>query len=228
MASRRSEWIDQQVQFIHQDILRDQSSRILDLGCGPGLYAHRLAAMGHMVRGIDIGPASIDHAREHAPEQGCEFILSDIRTTDFSGPYDLVMLLFGEFNVFSPDDARQIVHKARQSLAPGGRMIIEMQTYEAVKEGGHGEPHEQQHEQGLFSDEPYTCRTECVWYESEQVGMRTFTITQGDRVTTYHDTNQAWTHEALRDLLESCGFEGDVVQVAAWPCNTASLGLWMV
>lgn len=35
---------------------------MLDLGCGPGLYSHRLATLGHRVHGIDFGPASIAYA----------------------------------------------------------------------------------------------------------------------------------------------------------------------
>ena len=36
-ASRRTETIDQHVAWIHQTLLRDRPTRILDLGCGPGL-----------------------------------------------------------------------------------------------------------------------------------------------------------------------------------------------
>ena len=36
MASRRSETIDKHVAWIHQEILNGKSSRILDVGCGPG------------------------------------------------------------------------------------------------------------------------------------------------------------------------------------------------
>jgi 2-polyprenyl-3-methyl-5-hydroxy-6-metoxy-1,4-benzoquinol methylase len=35
-------------------------SKILDLGCGPGLYAHELGKMEHNVLGIDFNKISID------------------------------------------------------------------------------------------------------------------------------------------------------------------------
>ena len=41
LASRRTEWIDRQVAWIHQDLLKGRPVRILDLGCGPGFYSHR-------------------------------------------------------------------------------------------------------------------------------------------------------------------------------------------
>lgn len=61
MASRRIEWIDKQVAWIHEHLLGGRPSSTLNLGCGPGFYSHRLAARGHRCHGIDFGPASIDH-----------------------------------------------------------------------------------------------------------------------------------------------------------------------
>lgn len=100
MASRRLEWIDRQVEWIHRKLLAGRIARILDLGCGPGFYSHRLAALGHRCCGIGFGPASIAFARQQSPCQSrCEFDLGGIRRTEFGGPYDLAMILFGEMNV---------------------------------------------------------------------------------------------------------------------------------
>ena len=43
-----------------------EGARVLDLGCGPGLYVHRLSAMGCECVGMDFSPASIRHASESA------------------------------------------------------------------------------------------------------------------------------------------------------------------
>ena len=101
LASRRCEWIDKQVEWIHHDLLGGRPARILDLGCGPGFYAARLTKRGHRCCGIDFGSASIDYARRHNPDQTrCTFVHGDIRTVTFGGPYDLAMILYGELNVF--------------------------------------------------------------------------------------------------------------------------------
>ena len=107
MASRRFEWIDRQVEWIHRKLLAGRSANILDLGCGPGFYSHRLADLGHRCRGIDFGPASIEYAWQHSPDRSrCEFVLDDFRRAAFGGPYNLAMMLFGEINVFSPTELR--------------------------------------------------------------------------------------------------------------------------
>ena len=58
-ASRRFEVIDRHCRWIHGCVLKRNPTRILDLGCGPGLYTSRLARLGHHCVGIDFSPASI-------------------------------------------------------------------------------------------------------------------------------------------------------------------------
>ena len=103
MASRRGATIDRQVAWIGSHLLGGQATRILDLACGPGLYGQRLAAGGHEYVGIDYSPASIAHAqRENAAGTGCTYIEQDVRQADFGSGFGLVMMLYGELNVFCP------------------------------------------------------------------------------------------------------------------------------
>ncbi len=228
MASRRVEWIDRQAAWIHDDLLGGQPASILDLGCGPGLYSHRLARRGHHCRGIDFGPASIEYARRHNPNEAlCEFILGDIRQVAFGGPCDLAMILFGEMNVFSPAEVRSILRNACSSLNPRGRLIVEVQTAEAVERIGQSEPSEQEHESGLFSDEPHRCRTENQWLVEQQVAIQTFSVAEaaGGQTRVYRSTTKAWSDDDLIELLEAAGFD-EVSHLDEWPCNTDRLALW--
>ena len=96
-ASRRFPLIDRHVAWIHETLLLGRPSRILDLGCGPGLYANRLARLGHTCTGIDFSPASIQYAQATAQAENlaCTFIEQDIRQADHGSGYDLAMLIFG-------------------------------------------------------------------------------------------------------------------------------------
>jgi SAM-dependent methyltransferase len=228
MASRRIEWIDKQVVWIHEHLLGGQPSSILDLGCGPGFYSHRLAARGHRCHGIDFGPASIEYAKQYnsAPSQ-CTFALGDICYAPFGGPYDLAMILFGEFNVFAPAEALAILQKVRASLHPESRLILEIQTYEAIERAGQSAPSEQQHKSGLFSDQPYHCRTESHWLPDEEVAVQTFSVTEtaNSQTQIYRSTTRAWSDHDLMALLPEAGFS-EVASSDQWPCNTDALRLW--
>jgi len=229
MASRRAEWIDRQVAWIHDDLLKGAPSSILDLGCGPGFYSHRLGRLGHRCRGIDFSPASIEYARQHNPDESRGvFVPGDIRRAAFGGPYDLAMILYGELNVFSPAEASAILRKVHASLLPEARLIVEMQTLEAVEHAGRGEPSEQQSESGLFSDRPHRCRTESQWLPEPRVAIQTFSVTElsGAQTRVYRSTTQAWPDSGLIELLTDARFH-DVRQCDDWPCNTEALALWV-
>ena len=52
LASRRTLSIEAHVRFIERQLPGLDHTHILDLGCGPGLYLHRLARRGHRDVGI--------------------------------------------------------------------------------------------------------------------------------------------------------------------------------
>jgi SAM-dependent methyltransferase len=212
-ASRRFEIIDSHVRWIHGQVLKGNPTRILDLGCGPGLYANRLAGLGHRCVGIDFSPASIAYAREHAEEErlDCTYIQQDIRTADYGHDYGLVMLIFGEFNVFRPAEARGILQKAHHALAPNGFLLLEPHTFEAVVKLGKQPSSWYSAEKGLFSAEPHLCLQESFWDVEDNVAIERYYIvdaTTGE-VARHSASTQAYTDGQYRSLLVECGF-GDV------------------
>jgi len=213
-ASRRFEIIDKHIEWIHHQVLKGNPTRILDLGCGPGLYTSRLARLGHRCVGIDFSPASIAYAREQAEEAGleCTYVHQDIRTADYGDEYGLVMSIFGEFNVFRPGEARGILEKACRALVPNGFLLFEPHTFEAVVRIG-GQPSSwYSSENGLFSEEPYLCLQENFWDTESNVAIERYYVIDAaaGEVTRYSSSMQAYTNEEYRSLLAECGF-GKVV-----------------
>jgi SAM-dependent methyltransferase len=213
-ASRRFEIIDRHVKWIHDQVLKGNPTRILDLGCGPGLYMSRLAELGHRCVGIDFSPASIAYARGQAEEASleCTYIQGDIRTADYGDEYGLVMSIFGEFNVFRPEEARDVLEKARRALVPGGFLLLEPHTFEAVVKIGEQPSLWYTTETGLFSDEPYLCLQENFWDAEDHVAIERYYIIDAatGEVARHSASTQAYTDEEYRSLLAECGF-GKVV-----------------
>jgi SAM-dependent methyltransferase len=208
-ASRRFQLIDQQVTWIHTHLLPDRSARILDLGCGPGLYTLRLAALGHDCAGIDFSPASIDYAREQAARVGaaCSYMLEDIRRAGYGTGYDLVMLIFGEFNVFHMSDTAIILRKAYQALAPGGILLLEPHTYDAVREIG-GQKRWYSSESDLFSDSPHLQLYESIWDETHGATTERYYVVDAvtGEITPHAASMQAYTNDEYLSLLVTNGF----------------------
>ncbi len=212
-ASRREETIEKHVGWLHKDVLAGKRTKILDLGCGPGLYTSRLASMGHECVGIDYSPASIAYAEKEATESqlNCRYIEADIRQADYGSGFGLVMLIYGELNVFRPDDAKLILRKAHAALDPGGVLVIEPQTEDAVRAIGARRPFWSTAESGLFSDRPHLRLQEASWDEEARVATtRYFIVDAADGSIERHaGSTQAYSNEEYRGLLEECGF-GDL------------------
>jgi SAM-dependent methyltransferase len=207
-ASRRTGKIKKHVDWIHNFILGGKASRILDLGCGPGLYTARLAALGHVCHGIDFSPASIEYAVKHAPA-GCTYTLGDLRITDFGAGFDLVMLIFGEFNVFRPGEAKLILEKACGALNPGGKMLLEVSTFDAVYESGNQPATWYCAENELFADEPHLCLMESFWDVQQAVAVERYYIVEAasGEVTRYSSSMQAYEKEQLVRIFVQAGFQ---------------------
>jgi SAM-dependent methyltransferase len=232
-ASRRFEIVDAHVRWIHEEVLKTQSSRILDLGCGPGLYTNRLATLGHTCVGIDFSPASIAHAREQAGRDGLDitYIEGDIRTADYGEDHDLVMQIFGEFNVFRRAEARGILETAYRALVPGGRLLLEPHTFEAVRGIGLQPSSWYSAQTGLFSEEPHLCLEENFWGAESHVAIERYYIIDAatGKVTRHSSSMQAYSEREYRDLLAGCGFaEIEIGLPAEWSTGGAGSALTLI
>lgn len=81
---------------VAREILRIEPARMMEFGCGEGLFLKAMQAQGVEIRqyvGIDIRADAIDHARQlHADALNCRFEVADLLTWDASPEsYDLVI-----------------------------------------------------------------------------------------------------------------------------------------
>ena len=209
-ASRKNKRIDQHVAWIHDHVLKGRISNILDLCCGPGLYSHRLSKLGHKCHGIDYSPASISYAKRISREEGldCTFQGSDVRNAEYGNGYAMVTMIFGEFNVFRPTHAQLILGKAFQALDPGGILLLEPHTFEAVQTWGNKTPSWYSSSSGLNSPDPHLVLEEYFWDPDDKVTTNRYFIidVRSGNVTRYAQSVQAYTHSEYRSTLEKSGY----------------------
>jgi SAM-dependent methyltransferase len=210
-ASRRFDIVDKQVEWLHKELLSGKTTKVLDLCCGPGLYASRLARLGHEVVGIDYSPASIDYAEAEARREGpgATYLHRDVRAGDYGDGYDLAYMIFGEFNTFRPEDGRAVLEGVYRALAPGGIFLLEVHPREMIKRIGTGPAIWRTEKAGLFSDRPYVRLDENFWDEGSATATTRYYIIDaatGD-VARHAQTFQGYTDEEYRALLRDAGFD---------------------
>ena len=67
-ASRNFNFIEDSVNWIVTVANPANYPKLLDLGCGPGLYAEKFAQKGYKVTGIDFSKRSINYAQNRNKE----------------------------------------------------------------------------------------------------------------------------------------------------------------
>ncbi|HEX6457285.1 MAG TPA: methyltransferase domain-containing protein [Thermoleophilaceae bacterium] len=98
--------------------------KVLDVACGHGRIANRLAQRGADVTGLDASELFLERARE-APTDA-SYILGDMRELPWPDEtFDCVISWFTSFGYFDDEDNRRVLAEARRVLRPCGRLLIE-------------------------------------------------------------------------------------------------------
>jgi SAM-dependent methyltransferase len=129
-ASRRRSVVAAQLRRLRR-LLPTSPARILDAGCGPGLYAVPLAELGHEVTGIDVSPAALRHARALARDahvlRNAHFVQGDLRDVALpDGGFDAALLVYFVLEAFSRAEQPKVLARLATSLAPQGTLIAEL------------------------------------------------------------------------------------------------------
>ena len=95
--------------------------RILDVGCGTGHLAARIAERGADVLGIDVSPSMVERARGNYPR--LRFEVLDVLEMRLRSEFDAVFSNATLHWVTRPEEAAARVFDA---LKPGGRLVAEL------------------------------------------------------------------------------------------------------
>lgn len=125
---------DHEVARVVQLLELDFPMKILDLACGFGRHANRLAALGHSVTGVDYIPGFLELARAKAAEMGVtvDYFQGDMRRLSFVEEFDRVLLLFTAFGYFEDSENEQVLWSIARALKPGGMVMLDIPNRDTV------------------------------------------------------------------------------------------------
>ncbi|MBI5202634.1 MAG: class I SAM-dependent methyltransferase [Elusimicrobia bacterium] len=112
-------------------------ARVLDVACGTGRHAVRLAKLGYSVVGADQSSSYLTLARGHARRAGVkiDFIRRDMRRLGLDGRFAAGVNLWTSFGYFdTPGQDVAALRSMRAALKPGGRLILEIVDGDHVRE----------------------------------------------------------------------------------------------
>lgn len=131
---------DQEVGFLLELLKLAPGERLLDVGCGPGRHAVRLAQGGLAVTGVDVSARFLELAAEEARVAGVRpaFFEVDARRMPFEDEFEAVISLCqGGFGLMGADDP-VVMKRMAEALKPGGTLV--MSAFSALFEARHPRP----------------------------------------------------------------------------------------
>ena len=117
-----------EIRFLIDTLSLNQSHHILDLACGWGRHANRLAKQGYKVLGIDRTSGFLDRAKNEAEQLGVsvDYRNMDMRRIDFRAKFDRVVCLFSAFGYFEDEDNQLVMNNISRALRPEGLLCFDI------------------------------------------------------------------------------------------------------
>jgi len=226
VSSRRAEFIVRSVKWIVSRFGVDSKTIIADFGCGPGLYAKRLAVAGAQVTGIDFSGNSLKYAKEEAVQEGLniDYINENYMNFETAKRFDLIIMIMCDFCALSPKQRRLLLAKFFTFLKPGGSVLLDVYSLNSFNQKEESATYELNQLNGFWSPDDYYCFVNTFKYEEEKVSLDKYTIVEESSTRVVYNWLQYFSRESLQDEFIANGFKVEEIysDVAGRPFNPES------
>jgi SAM-dependent methyltransferase len=207
-ASRSPETIDRSVAWIAATLGLQEGDAVLDLGCGPGLYAARLAARGLRVTGVDYSRRSIAYASNYAREHGLDITYryqNYLELTD-ENQYDAALLIYGDFCSLSPGQRALLLQNVHRTLKPGGFFVLDVSTRECRKQHSNRNGWRAL-ASGFWKPGPHLLLEDGFDYPAQSIWLdQAVVIEENGKISVYRNWFQDYTPDTIIAELQAGGF----------------------
>lgn len=207
LASRKSQTIDGTLEWIDRRI--GLSGRnICDLGCGPGLYAKRMAMRGAKVTGIDFSAGSLEYARSQAAAHSLdiEYRKADYLIDDLPGGQDVVSLIWCDFCTLSLEKRRALLERIKVMLNPGGVFVFDVSTKPQFEERSEVMTYGRRPMGDFWSPKEHFGFKTTFLYDRERIALDRYLIVSPDRRFEIFNWMQYFDPETISLELRDAGF----------------------
>jgi SAM-dependent methyltransferase len=186
------------------------NSKIIDLGCGPGLYAYELGKLGHNVLGVDFNSESINYAQKNkCISDIVEYKYCNYLEDTITGKYDAAIMIFCDFGALVPDEQKLLLKKLHNLLENDGIFIFDVFGKEEIKNKQEKRDWHISKGSDFWNKEPYFLLKEEKLFEKESaLGTRYYLINHVDGHTKEFTLwDQYYEENSIKKLLSENGFE---------------------
>ena len=213
VSSRRANFIESSVAWLVQAFDLGPGKRVIDFGCGPGLYTSRLARCGAEVTGIDFSPNSIEYAKAEAVKAGQRIAYVNANYLEYepAGHFDLIMMIMCDFCALSPEQRSIMLRKFARNLSERGRIVFDVYSLAALGEAEEMVVLEENLLSGFWSPSPYYGILASFRYDNEALTLDKYTIIEKGRHWTVFNWLQHFSPQSLERELNQNGLVAEAV-----------------
>jgi len=208
VSSRNAEFINRSVEWIASVFNIGRDTKIADFGCGPGLYAMRLAKLLANVTGIDFSGRSIEYAKDVAAREqlNIRYVKQNYLEFETEDRFDLVLMIMCDFCALSPTQRKVILSKFHGILKPGGSVLLDVYSLSAFEQREEIATYEVNQLNGFWSPKKYYGFVNTFKYDEEKVVLDKYTIVETERIRTVYNWLQYFAPKNLEKEFIEAGF----------------------
>jgi cyclopropane fatty-acyl-phospholipid synthase-like methyltransferase len=208
LSSRNTAFIDRSAEWITSYFNVGAGTKIADFGCGPGLYAMRLAKKQADVTGLDFSKRSIEYAQEVATSEGLSihYVNQNYLEYETDDRFHLILMIMCDFCALSPTQRKKMLTKFHTLLEPGGSVLLDVYSLNAFDHREETAVYEANLLNGFWSPNKYYGFLNTFKYEREKVVLDKYTLIEATRTRTVYNWLQYFSREVLQREFVECGF----------------------
>jgi SAM-dependent methyltransferase len=209
LASRNHAFVQRSLGWLNERFELGGGRRVLDLGCGPGLYANALAELGASVTGVDFSQNSLAYGRSEAKSRGLDVIYEhgNYLEIDLQGTFDLILLIFGDFCPLGPSQRRTLLHRVKEWLGPGGRFVLDVSSSALFESLDELSSFEEAPSGGFWSPDPHFVFNKRFKYEAELAYLDRYLVVEAGCRREFFNWIQCYDPPALKTELGEAGWD---------------------
>ncbi len=214
VASRNGETIDKTVDWINREIR--QNSKIIDLGCGPGLYAQRLSSLGHFVTGIDISKNSIKYAKKTAKNKNLpiKYSVGNYLKKGVMETTDVALCIYCDFGALIPEEQDIFLKNVHDSLDSEGILFFDVFTEKFSNTKQEERNWYITTTEDFWNKKPHYILSESVHFKDNNCwGSRTIIIDKkSGKENEFITWDQYYTESEITEKLSNNGFKVEKIE----------------
>ena len=227
VSSRNKVFINKSVKWITSHFNVGTKTKIIDFGCGPGLYTTKLAKKKANVAGIDFSKRSIRYARKIARQKKLpiKYICEDYLKYNTNNRFDLILMIMCDFCALSPSQRKKMLARFYKLLEPGGHVLLDVYSLNAFKEQEENSICEIDLLNGFWSKNKYRGSLDTFKYAKEKVVLGKYTIIEKNSTRKFYNWLQYFSPSKLKKEFGGQGFviENIYSDVAGSPFKSKGL-----